>query len=244
MPAEGGDEADFLKGLYWFPRKEIKMPIRKNRFARSAIESNVPKLDFTDKKETPTLVFARVGAFSALIAVGTILSNSILGFGLPPPLSEITLAPAFYMAIAALFSRRVSFWSTAIGSGVGEAINIFLFGIAPGAFALTYVPGIILARAPEALLIFKFRQSSLRRLAIGMGIATVFETLVFFLIDWPVYSLTAFYCLSSPCGSSGLLAGFWLAAFDFGTLIDLVWIPVAIALVLAARRAFNISFFS
>jgi hypothetical protein len=202
------------------------------------------KLDLSVRKESPTLTIARVGAFSALVAVGTILSNVLFGFALPPPLSEITLAPAFYMAIAALFSRRVSFWSTAIGSAVGETINIFLFGEAPGVFALTYVPGIILARAPEALIIFRFRQGTLQRLATGMGMATVFETVVFFLIDWPVYSLTAFYCPSSPCGSSGLVAGFWLAAFDFGTLVDLVWIPVAIALVIAARRAFNTQLFS
>lgn len=195
------------------------------------------------RKEEPTLTLARIGAFSGLVAVGTILSNVLFGFGLPPPLSEITLAPAFYLAISALFSRRVGFWSTAIGSAVGESINIFLFGEAPGAFALTFVPGIVLARAPEALIVFRFRRGSLGLLAAGMAIATAFETMVFFLIDWPVYSLTSFYCPSSPCASSGLVAGFWLAALDFGTLIDLAWIPVAIALVVAVRRAYNIQSF-
>jgi hypothetical protein len=176
--------------------------------------------------------------------VGTILSNVLLGFPLPPPLSEITFAPAIYMAIAVLFSRRVSFWSTAIGSVVGETINIFVFGEAAGVFALTFVPGILLARAPEALIIFRLRQGSLRLVILGMALGTVFETMVFFLIDWPVYSLTAFYCPSTPCAPSGLVNGFWLAAFDFGTLIDLLWIPVALALIVAARRAFNIRFFS
>jgi len=77
--------------------------------------------------ETPSLIIARIGAFSALIAVGTILSNVLFGFPLPPPLSEITAAPVFYLAIAALFSRRVSFWATLVGSAVGETMNIFLF---------------------------------------------------------------------------------------------------------------------
>ncbi len=194
--------------------------------------------------ETPSMTIARVGAFSALVAVGTILSNVLFGFPLPPPLSEITAAPAFYMAIAALFSPRVSFWSTLVGSAVGETMNIFLFGEAPGAFALTFVPGIILARAPEALIIYRFRNRSLRFLASGMALATIFETVVFFLIDWPVYSFTAFYCTQSPCGVSGIVNGFWLAAFDFGTLVDLVWIPLAIALVIASRRAFDKQFFS
>jgi hypothetical protein len=148
------------------------------------------------------------------------------------------------LAIAALFSRRVSFWATLVGSAVGETMNIFLFGEAPGAFALTYIPGIILARAPEALIVYRFRNRSLRLLALGMALATVFETVVFFIIDWFVYSSTAFYCPQTPCGSSGILTGFVLASFDFGTLIDLGWIPLALVLVVAARRAFNTQFLS
>ena len=194
--------------------------------------------------ETPALTIARIGAFSALIAVGTIISNVLFGFPLPPPLSEITAAPVFYLAIATLFSRRVSFWSTLVGSAVGETMNIFLFGEAPGAFALSYVPGIIIARAPEALIVYVFRGRSLRFQALGMAIATVYETIAFFIIDWIVYSFTAFYCPQTPCGSSGIFNGFVLASFDFGTLIDLVWIPLALALVVAARRAFNTQFLS
>ncbi len=195
-------------------------------------------------QESPTISLARIAAFSALVAVGTVISNVLFGFSLPQPLSEITLAPAFYMAIAVLFSRRVSFWSTAIGSGIGETVNIFIFGEAPGAFALTFVPGIILARAPEALIIYRFRTAGMRVLALGMGIATVFETIVFFVIDLLVYSFTGFYCPASPCAASGFTGGLILAAPDFGTLIDLVWIPVAFGLVVAARNAFKTSYLS
>src|SRR2546426_7781512 len=191
---------------------------------------------------SPTLDIARIGAFSALVALGTMLTNLLLGFSLPQPLGEITAAPAFYMAIAILFSRKVSFWSTLIGSAVGETVNIFVFGEAPAAFALTYIPGIILARAPETLIIHKFRQSTTGLLALGMVIATVYETVVFFVIDWLVYSFTTFYC-SPPCSSSGLTGGFILASFDFATLIDVVWIPVSLALVVATRRAYNRTFF-
>ena len=215
---------------------------------KNAVNDSQPGLNSSPPRrlnvETPSLTIARIGAFSALIAVGTILSNVLFGFPLPPPLSEITAAPVFYLAIATLFSRRVSFWATLVGSAVGETMNIFLFGEAPGALALTYVPGIILARAPEALIVFRFRTRSLRFLAFGMTLATVFETVVFFVIDWAVYSFTAFYCPQSPCGSSGIVTGFVLASFDFGTLIDLAWIPLALVLVLAARRAFNTQFLS
>ena len=191
----------------------------------------------------PVLDLARIGALSALVAVGTIISNVLFGFALPYPLGEITAAPAFYLAIAVLFSRKVSFWSTAIGSAIGETINIFFFGEAPSIFALTFVPGIVLARAPEVLIIHRFREKARRLLFFGMILATIYETVVFFLIDWPIYSFTAFYCIQPGCSSSGLVQGFWLASFDFATLVDIAWIPVALVLVVAAQRAFRVQHF-
>jgi len=248
MPAKGGVEAVLLA---WVSRtsetKDVTTMKAPEKLSNSKNDSHLGENSSTPRRlrvETPSLTIARIGAFSALVAVGTILSNVLFGFPLPPPLSEITAAPVFYLTIAALFSRRISFWATLIGSAVGETMNIFLFGEAPGAFALTYVPGIILARAPEALIVYKFRNRSLGFLSFGMALATIFETAVFFIIDWFVYSLTAFYCPQTPCGSSGIVNGFVLASFDFGTLIDLVWIPLALILVVAARRAFNSQFFS
>src|SRR2546425_3827473 len=191
----------------------------------------------------PVLDLARIGALSALVAVGTIISNVLFGFTLPYPLGEITAAPAFYLAIAVLFSRKVSFWSTAIGSAIGESVNIFVFGEAPSIWALTFVPGIVLARAPEVLIIHRFRDKARRILAYGMVLATIYETVVFFLIDWPVYSFTAFYCIQPGCSSSGLVQGFWFASFDFATLIDIAWIPVALILIVAAQRAFRVQHF-
>src|SRR6266566_3357277 len=229
MPAKGGVEAVLLA---WVSRtsetKDVTTMKAPEELSNSPNDSQLGRNSSTPMK----------------FRVETLLSNVLFGFPLPPPLSEITAAPVFYLAIAALFSRRISFWATLIGSAVGETMNIFLFGEAPGAFALTYVPGIILARAPEALIVYKFRNRSLGFLASGMALATIFETAVFFIIDWFVYSLTAFYCPQTPCGSSGIVNGFVLASFDFGTLIDLVWIPLALILVVAARRAFNTQFFS
>ena len=189
-----------------------------------------------------TLDLARIGVFSALVAVGTLLSNLLFGVTLPPPLGEITAAPAFYMAIGALFSRKVGFWSTAIGSAIGETISIFVLGQVPAIFALTFLPGIVLARAPEVLIIYKLR-SKMGHLILGMGLATVYETAVFFLIDWPVYSFTAFYCTSPGCGSAGLTQGFLLALPDFATLIDLLWIPVSLVLVLFVQRVYRVQYF-
>ena len=157
------------------------------------------------------------------------------------------MAPAFYMAIAILFPRRVAVWATAIGSAIGETVNILVFGVVPANIALSFVPGIVIARTPEVFIIQRFRQRTRKWLAFGMAAATVYETLAFFLIDWPIYTFTAFYaafyCTQPPCGSAGVIPGFGLAAFDFGTLIDLAWIPVAFVLIIATRRAFGVQFF-
>jgi hypothetical protein len=196
----------------------------------------------TSRPITPALLVGQIGSLSALIAFGTILSNVIFNIILPPPLYEITVAPAFYLAIAVLYPRRISFWATAIGSGVGEAVNLFIFGQG-AAFALTFIPGIIIARAPETAIVHRFRDKAMRWIAASMVIATIYESLAFFLIDWPVYSYTAFYCTGDQCSASGLAGGFWLASLDFFTIVDIVWIPVAIALILAVRRAYNTRYF-
>src|SRR5437870_6349489 len=74
-----------------------------------------------------TRSLAQIAVFSGLIAFGTaILSTSFLAIPIPPPLYEITAAPAFYFAISVLYSRKVSFWSTPIGPAVGEALNVFV----------------------------------------------------------------------------------------------------------------------
>ena len=190
------------------------------------------------KTRNQTLFLAQAASFSALIAITTALSTALLGIPLPPPLSEITFAPAIYLTISVLFPRKVSFWSTAIGSAIGEAINVLIFGSAPAAFAIIYIPGMIWARAPEALIMNRFRRKSAMWLALAMVIATVYETLAFFFPDWLFYSSTFFY--GTP---QGIWPGFGLASFDFGTLIDLLWIPVALLLIKAIRGVFGVQFF-
>jgi hypothetical protein len=190
------------------------------------------------KSRNQTLFIAEAASFSALIAVTTALSTALFGIPLPAPLSEITLAPAIYLTLSVLFPRKLSFLSTAVGSALGEAINVLIFGSAPAAFAVIYIPGMVWARAPEALIVNRFRRKSALWLAFAMVVATVYETLAFFFPDWLFYSFTFFY--GAP---TGVLAGLSLATFDFGTLIDLVWIPVALLLVRGIRGAFSAQFF-
>ena len=67
-----------------------------------------------------------------------------------------------------------------------------------------------------------------------MVIATVFETLAFFFPDWLFYSYGLFqYSVGTSQSALGL------ALFDFGTLIDLIWIPVAFVIIYSAAPAFK-----
>src|SRR5215471_7769562 len=96
---------------------------------RDGSESNVPPSAAAQKIETKSqlssaTVLAQTASFSGLIAFGTVLSNSLFGVSLPAPLSEITVAPAFYLAIAVLYPRRISVWATIIGSAIGETVNL------------------------------------------------------------------------------------------------------------------------
>jgi uncharacterized membrane protein len=179
-----------------------------------------------------SLRVAQIASFSALIVVGT----SIARIPLPPPIYEITLAPAFYLAISVLFPRKVSFWSIALGSAIGEAINLVLTP-AP----LIFIPGIIWARAPEALIIFKLREKQVQWVTVAMVLATIYETVAFLVPDGFFYSYALF---SYGDAYTGLAAGFSYAFFsDIFTLVDLVWIPIALGIVAGVRKSFNTRFF-
>ena len=90
-------------------------------------------------KPTKSRRLALVAVFSAVIAVCTIIA-----IPLPPPLFEITLAPAVYLALAALVDKWDAFSATAIGGFVGELFNITTRGGSP-----IYPFGMVWARAPE-----------------------------------------------------------------------------------------------
>ena len=174
-------------------------------------------------KRSTTL--AVIGVFSALITVGTVVA-----IPLPLPLYEITLSPPIYLALAALVDTGTAFDATAIGGFLGEAINISFRGGSP-----IYPFGMVWARAPEVFIVAWARNKGERTLALAMAVATVFETLAFFFPDWAFYAYGLFQ-YGSP---TDIASAFSLAAFDFGTLVDLVFIPVAILIIRGAKPAFR-----
>ena len=154
---------------------------------------------------------------------------------MPQPIGEITLAPVFYLPVSVLFSRKVSFWSIAIGSAVGEAISVASSGFPP-----IFIPGIVWARAPEALIIYRFRSRSLPWISFSMVLATIYETVAFLVPDTFFYA----YSLFSYSGATDLASGFTISSLDLLTLIDLAFVPIAIAIVILARRQFHVQFLS
>jgi hypothetical protein len=173
-----------------------------------------------------SVTLAMTSVFTALIAVGTLLS-----IPLPAPLYEITWSPAIYLALSALSDRWTAFSATAMGGFIGEAYNVaFRGGGSP-----IYPFGMVWARGPEALIVAWAAKKGTRWLVVAMVIATVFETLAFYISDALFYSFGLFQ-YGSPQGLSG---GLVAASSDFFTLIDLAYIPVALAIIYAARPAFR-----
>ena len=168
---------------------------------------------------------AVVAIFSALIAIGTIIS-----IPLPQPLYELTWSPAIILALAVLVDSATAFDATAIGSFVGEAINVGFRGGSP-----IYPFGIVWARAPEVFIVAWAKQRGTKTLVLAMVAATVFETTAFFLSDWAFYTFGLFQ-YGSPMD---VTSAFWAASIDFATLLDLAFIPVALVLIRAARPAFG-----
>ena len=169
---------------------------------------------------------ALIAVFSALIAVCT----SIIRIPLPAPLYEITLAPAIYLALAALVDKWDAFSATAIGGFVGELFNITTSGGLP-----IYPFGMVWARGPEVFIVAWAATRGRKTLALAMVAATVFETLAFFFPDWLFYTYGLFQYGTPTTAYSGLV----VASSDFGTLLDLAFIPIAFGIIAAAGPTFR-----
>ncbi|MCL4355671.1 MAG: hypothetical protein JRM76_04875 [Nitrososphaerota archaeon] len=173
----------------------------------------------------PSIKLSVVTVFSALITASVVFS-----IPLPPPVYEITWSPAIIMVLAVLIDVPTAAAATGIGGFIGEAYNVaFKGGGSP-----IYPFGMIWARVPEVIIIAWARNRGTKTLVAAMVCATVFETLAFFFSDWFFYAYGLF-SYSVPAGQSPL----GLASFDFATMVDLVYIPAALAIIRAAAPAFR-----
>ncbi|XHH10082.1 MAG: ECF transporter S component [Candidatus Bathyarchaeia archaeon] len=156
---------------------------------------------------------ALTAVMAALIAVTTILA-----IPLPPPISSVNLAPAVIFVVSILFGARIGTVSTALGCGLGFLAATSMGTINPGAYFYPFLIGLIVARTPMALSAGLLRKKN--EIA-GMVIAVILETLIFFAID--IY-----------------LLGLAIATTVLATIvIDFVSVPIAIAVLVAARKMLN-----
>src|SRR4030042_3934860 len=100
-------------------------------------------------------------------------------------------------------------------------------------FPPVFVLGAVLARGREAVLIsllIRWRRGAtakqnMRREVAAMCIGAVWETAIFFALDW-------------------LLFGLGMAIVTLATIVDLVFIPIAVGVIVAIRRSFRVNEFS
>jgi hypothetical protein len=177
------------------------------------------------KKPASSVRLALVAVFAALIALLTIFSIPF-----PPPLYELTLAPAVYFAFSVMVDPWTAFSAIAVGSFVGETYNIASRGGLP-----IFIAGIVWARAPEALIISRARGKSWKAMAGIMVLATVYETLAFFIPDWLFYT----YGLFSYGSPTDAVTGFYAALPDLLTILDAAFIPIALVIMKTAGPRFR-----
>ena len=91
----------------------------------------------------------------------------------------------------------------------------------PTGFLYIYLVGLVAARGPMALAVGGLRKKSEPA---GMVLGVVIETMIFFSIDF-------------------ILFGLGFALFDLGTFVDLVFVPITVA-VFAIRRIFDTKYLS
>jgi len=180
---------------------------------------------FHETTSSKSTRLALVAVFSAVVAVCTIIAVP-----LPPPVFEITLAPAVYFALSVLVDKWDAFSATAIGGFVGELFNITTRGGSP-----IYPFGMVWARAPEVLIIAWAANKGRRTLAFAMVIATVYETFAFLVSDWLFYTYGLFQYGNPTTLYSGLLS----ALPDLATFADVAFVPIAFAIIAGAGPTFR-----
>lgn len=192
---------------------------------------NPSQASSTEVAPRKSTTLAVVAIFSALVALGTILS-----IPLPAPLYEITWSPPIYLALAVLVDPATAFDATAMGGFIGEAFNVAY----RGGGSPIYPFGMVWARGPEVFIVAWAKRRGTKALVVAMVGATIFETLAFFFSDWAFYNYGLFgYVCSSGSVCTSVFDAYGLASADFFTMLDVAFIPVALILIRAARPSFR-----
>lgn len=161
-------------------------------------------------------------AFIAVMAALTTLTNLIM-IPMPQPLAEYDLSPVLIYTLGVLVDPVTATVIVALSMMLGTGYKVMTFG-----FPIVFVFGAMLVRGLEAGLISvivrmrKEETSTISKWEIAaMVIGVVFETVSFFVMDWYLF-------------------GWGIAITVLPTIVDAVFIPVAIGVIAAVRKRLGI----
>jgi hypothetical protein len=157
-------------------------------------------------------------AFFAVMTALTTIANLIM-VPMPQPLAEYDLSPVLTYTLGVLVSPGAAAAIVATAMMLGTGYKVMTFG-----FPIVFVPGAMLVRGLEAALISVIvrmrpppeKRTVTRWEVAAMVVGVVFETLGFFVLDWYLF-------------------GWAIALTVLPTIVDVVFIPVAVGVVAAVR---------
>ncbi len=162
-------------------------------------------------------------ALFAIMAAVTVVFNLIM-VPMPQPLAQYDASPVLIYALGILMDPLLAGATIGAAMGIGVGYKMVTLGFPP-----VFVVGAVLVRGLEAALISfivrRFKAPTTKTVTkaeiAAMGIGCVWETVGFLSLDW-------------------FLFGPGMAMIDLATIVDLIFIPVAIAVVAAARGRLGI----
>jgi len=162
-------------------------------------------------------------AFITVMAALTTLANLIM-IPMPQPLAEYDLSPVLIYTLGVLVNPITAIVIVALAMMLGTGYKVMTFG-----FPIVFVFGAMLVRGLEAGLISVLVRTRKepentavsRWEIIAMVVGVIFETLGFFVLDWYLF-------------------GWGIALTVLPTIVDVVFIPVAIGVVAATRRRLGV----
>lgn len=165
---------------------------------------------------------SKIALFSTMVALTTV-TNLIL-VPMPYPLTEYDLSPVLIYSLGVLISPLTAGLIVAVAQGLGTSYKMVTLGFLP-----VFVLGAMLVRGFEASLIsfiVRLRKPAKTRTVTkwevaAMIVGVIWETLGFFVADW-------------------VLFGPGLAILVLLTIVDAVFIPLAVVVVAAVRRRLGV----
>ena len=158
-------------------------------------------------------------AFIAVMAALTTLTNLIM-VPMPQPLAQYDLSPVLIYTLGILVDPFTAAVTIALAMMAGVGYKVMTLG-----FPAVFILGAMVARGLEAAFIswlVRTKKSEetmtvTRWEILVMGLGAVFETVAFFVFDWYLF-------------------GWSVALTVLATIVDAVFIPVAVGVIVAIRK--------